>query len=70
MVIFKVNMAHAFRNLRADPVDSLKLGIYWRGAYYEDIGIALDARVIFFSDFVRCNSLYHEKGRHPVKMLH
>ena len=39
-VLFKVDVARAFRNLRADPVDSLKFGIYWRGKYYVDVGIA------------------------------
>ena len=39
-VLFKVDVARAFRNLRADPVDSLKFGIYWCGTYYIDIGIA------------------------------
>ena len=33
-------MARAFRNLRADPADSLKFSIYWRGVYYVDVGIA------------------------------
>ena len=39
-VLFKVDVAQAFRNLRVDPVDSLKFGISWRGAYYIDVGIA------------------------------
>ena len=40
-VIFKVDVVRAYRNLRVDPIDSLKFGIYWRGAYYVDVGIAL-----------------------------
>ena len=39
-LLFKVDVARAFRNLRVDPVDSLKFGIAWRGAFYVDIGIA------------------------------
>ena len=38
-VLFKVDVARAFRNLRADPVDSLKFSIHWRGTYYIDVGI-------------------------------
>ena len=34
---FKVDVAHAFRNLRVDPADSLKFGISWCGV---DVGIA------------------------------
>ena len=39
-LLFKVDIAHAFRNLRVDPADSLKFGIAWRGAFYVDVGIA------------------------------
>ena len=35
-VIFKVDIARAFRNLRVDPADALKLGIFWEGKYYID----------------------------------
>ena len=34
-----MDVARAFRNLRVAPVDSLKFGISWRGAYYVDVGI-------------------------------
>ena len=39
-VLFKVDMARAFRNLRVDPADSLKFGIKWNDAFYVDVGIA------------------------------
>ena len=39
-LLFKVDVARAFRNLRVDPADSLKFGIAWRGAFYVDVGIA------------------------------
>ena len=29
--LFKIDIARAFRNLRVDPCDSLKLGIHWKG---------------------------------------
>ena len=39
-VLLKVDIARAFRNLRVDPVDSLKLGIKWQDAFFIDVGIA------------------------------
>ena len=33
-------MARAFRNLRVDPADALKLGIKWNKAFYVDQAIA------------------------------
>ena len=32
----KVDVARAFRNLRVDPADALKLGIRWKGDYFLD----------------------------------
>ena len=40
ILLFKVDIARAFRNLRADPSDSLKFGISWRNTFYVDVGIA------------------------------
>ena len=39
-LIFKIDVARAFRNLRVDPVDALTLGITWNDAIYVDGGIA------------------------------
>ena len=39
-VLFKIDVACAFRNLRVDPADSLKLGIQWQGKLYLDVAIA------------------------------
>ena len=39
-VLFKVDVARAFRNLRVDPADSLQLGIKWQNNFYIDVGIA------------------------------
>ena len=39
-VLSKIDVARAFRNLRVDPVDSLKLGIMWNGNYYADLAVA------------------------------
>ena len=39
MVLFKVDVARAFCNLRVDPADVLKLGIKWNKAFYVDLAI-------------------------------
>ena len=39
-LIFKIDVARAFRNLRVDPVDALKFGLSWRDALYVDAGVA------------------------------
>ena len=39
-VIFKVDVARAFRNLRVDPVDTVKFGISWGGQSYVDLSVA------------------------------
>ena len=36
----KIDVAHAFRNLRVDPADALKFGIFWKGNYYVDVALA------------------------------
>ena len=35
-MLFKIDVAHAFRNLRVDPVDAVKLGICWADKWYVD----------------------------------
>ena len=39
-ILFKIDVAHVFSNLRVDPVDSLKLGIHWKGQFYADLAMA------------------------------
>ena len=39
-MLFKVDVARAFRNLRVYPADSLKIGIKWNNAFYVEVGIA------------------------------
>ena len=39
-VMFKIDVARAFRNLPVDPVDALKLGIKWEGSFYLDKSVA------------------------------
>ena len=43
-MLFKVDVARAFRNLRVDPADSLKLGIKWKDAFFVDAGLRSDGR--------------------------
>ena len=38
-VLYKIDIARAFHNLRVDPVD-VKLGISWKGYFYLDLSIA------------------------------
>ena len=33
-MLFKIDVARAFQNLRVDPVDVMKLGMSWGGQYY------------------------------------
>ena len=40
VVLFKVDVARAFRNLRVDPVNALKFGIKWADAFYVDLAVA------------------------------
>ena len=35
-LLFKVDVARAFRNLRVDPADGIKFGIKWQNSYYLD----------------------------------
>ena len=37
--LFKTDISRAFRNLRTDPVDSLKFGLKWGDAHYLDPSI-------------------------------
>ena len=39
-MLFKIDVSRAFRNLRADPVDAVKLGICWADKWYIDPAIA------------------------------
>ena len=39
-LIYKIDVARAFRNLRVDPVDAVKFGIYWDNHFYLDQSVA------------------------------
>ena len=40
VVLFKVDVARAFRNLRVDPANALKFGIKWADAFYVNFAVA------------------------------
>ena len=39
-LLAKIDISRAFRNIRVDPADALKLGIIWQNKYYLDISAA------------------------------
>ena len=39
-VLYKIDVARAFINIRVDPVDAVKLGIHWQGEYVLDLRVA------------------------------
>ena len=39
-VLYKIDVARAFRNIRVDPVDAVKLGIHWKDQYFLDLSVA------------------------------
>ena len=39
-VLFKIDVACALCNLRVNPVDSLKLGIHWKGQFHVNLAVA------------------------------
>ena len=51
-LIFKTDIARAFRNLKVDPVDALKFGLTWNDALYHQRRhrVWLDAWVRSISD--------------------
>ena len=40
VLLAKIDVARAFRNLRVDPADAFKFGIQWKGHYYLDLAVA------------------------------
>ena len=56
--LFKVDISRAFRNVRIDPADALRLGICWHDRYYLDRNLpfgAVHGTAIFqrITDFIR-----------------
>ena len=39
-LLYKIDVARAFRNLRVNPADAVKLGIAWKGQFYLDLCVA------------------------------
>ena len=40
VLLSKIDVARAFRNLRVDPANTFKFGIQWKGHYYLDLAVA------------------------------
>ena len=40
VLLSKIDIARAFRNLRIDPVDAFRFGIHWGGQYFLDVAAA------------------------------
>ena len=67
-VLFKVDVAHAFRNLRVDPADALKLGISWGGAFYVDLVIAFGWTHGSGSFQILSDAIAYIMAKHGVKL--
>ena len=67
-VLFKVDVARAFRNLRVDPADALKLGIRWKDAFYVDLAIAFGWTHGSGSFQILSDAIAHIMARHGVKL--
>ena len=40
VLMSKIDISRAFRNLRVDPGDAVKFGLSWNGQYYQDLSVA------------------------------
>ena len=40
ILMSKIDISRAFRNLRVDPGDAIKFGLSWNGQYYQDLAVA------------------------------
>ena len=67
-VLFKVDVARAFRNLRVDPAEALKLGIKWNKAYYADLTITFGWTHGSGSYHLLSDAIAHIMAKKGVKM--
>ena len=68
VVLFKVDVARAFRNLRVDPADALKLGIRWADAFFVDLSVAFGWKHGSGSFQILSNAIAHIMAKRGVKM--
>ena len=68
VVLFKVDVAHAFHNLRVDPADALKLGIHWNDAFCVDPVIAFGWTQGSGSFQILSDVIDHIMAKHEVKL--
>ena len=52
LLLAKIDIARAFRNLRVDPADTFKFGIRWGDQYYLDVGVHGSASFQMTSDAI------------------
>ena len=67
VLLAKIDIARAFRNLRIDPADTFKFGLKWQNKYYLDVSAAFgwvhgSAAFQLTSDAI--SDAMHRKGRH------
>ena len=67
VLLAKIDIARAFRNLHIDPADTFKFGLKWQNKYYLDVSAAFgwvhgSAAFQLTSDAI-CDAMRH-KGRH------
>ena len=68
MVLFKVDVACAFCNLRVDPADALKLGIRWADAFFVDLSVAFGWKHGSGSFQILSDAIAHIMAKKGVKM--
>ena len=68
-MLFKVDVARAFRNLCVDPVDCIKLGIKWNGQYFIDKAIAFGGVTLhcYIDDYI--GVLPRDKAQNAFEQL-
>ena len=67
-VLFKVDVARAFRNLKVDPADALKLGITWADAFYVDLVVAFGWKHGCGSFQILSDAIAHIMAKKGVKL--
>ena len=66
--IFKVDLEHAFGNLRVDPNDYALLGLGWHGRYYLDCGIPFGLKSGSFFCQLATDGIRHIMAQHGFEL--
>ena len=72
VLLAKIDVARAFRNLRVDPADAFKFGLKWGGGLLSGRSgrVRLDPWELDLPDDVRLNCTYHGQGQLQDFCLH